>query len=353
MEPSPPNNNEGADPSPSSVLQLTFRNQQVPVTFDRSVISWELATAALRSEPFETWCRRCERRVPLVSSPSSPHDDTTANQTQQQQRQEYQQLQLHSVELQSIDMFGPRRVGFIKLQSHVTLATVIVNEDGSETVIPQESKPLPGICFLRGSAVSILVALFCSNHNDNNDDTEHQQQQVYSLLVEQPRVPIGQVACWELPAGMVDSETETVSGIALQELQQECGIVVDPHGLVDLTELAFGDRANAAASSTKRHGSTTTCPPESCSLQWPWHLPSAAVPPSPGGCDEVLRLLYLEKTVTAQELTAMQGRLQGLRSEGEYITLRVVPMDQVWKVSGDAKAMMYVLPTIPIYSKCL
>ena len=352
MEPTPPNN-EGADPSPSSLLHFTFRNHQVPVTFDPSVISWEQATAALHSEPFETWCRRCERRVPLVSSSSSssPHNDATANQTQQkQQQEEYQQLQLHSVELQSIDMFGPRRVGFIKLQSHVTLATVSVNpEDGSETVVQQESQPLPGICFLRGSAVSILVALFCSN---NDNDTEHQK--VYSLLVEQPRVPIGQVACWELPAGMVDSETETVSGIALQELQQECGIVVDPHGLVDLTELAFGDRANAAASSTSSHGSTTstTAPPTEAS-SWPWHLPSAAVPPSPGGCDEVLRLLYLEKTVTAQELTAMQGRLQGLRSEGEYITLRVVPMDQVWKVSGDAKAMMYVPPTIPIYSKCL
>jgi hypothetical protein len=36
----------------------------------------------------------------------------------------------------------------------------------------------------------------------------------------------------------------------------------------------------------------------------------------------------------------MKGRLSGLREHGEFITLSVVPMDQVWRVSADAKAMM-------------
>ena len=37
--------------------------------------------------------------------------------------------------------------------------------------------PLPGICFLRGDSVGILVALVCK-----------EEKQVYSLLVEQPRL---------------------------------------------------------------------------------------------------------------------------------------------------------------------
>jgi ADP-sugar diphosphatase len=50
--------------------------------------------------------------------------------------------------------------------------------------------------------------------------------------------------------------------------------------------------------------------------------------------------MYLEKNVTVSELEEMQGRLSGLREHGEYITLTVVPMDTVWKVSADAKAIM-------------
>jgi len=146
------------------------------------------------------------------------------------------------------------------------------------------------------------VALFCGD-------------EVYSLLVDQPRIPIGQASCLEIPAGMVDDENESVAGIAVQEMREECSIHIEKTSeLVDLTELALKGHA------TK--------------------LPSVAIPPSPGGCDEVLKCFYLEKKVTEDELSAMKGRLQGLRDHGEYITLRVVPFDQVWKVSGDAKAMV-------------
>ena len=68
----------------------------------------------------------------------------------------------------------------------------------------------------------------------------------------------------------------------------------------------------------------------------------AAIPHSPGGCDEFCRYFYVEKRVTAAELQAMRGRLQGLREHGEHIVLRVVPLEEVWSISGDAKAIMYV-----------
>lgn len=174
-----------------------------------------------------------------------------------------------------------------------------------------ETVRLPGICFLRGNAVAILVALFCDDDNHNHDESS-----AYALLVEQPRVPIGSVSCLELPAGMMDDEKQNVTGIAVQEIREECGIDIRPRELVDLSDLA---------------------------LQTPLkqgNLPMAAVPPSPGGCDEFCRFMYLEKRVSKTELDTMRGRLQGLRDHGEHITLRVVPLEEAWSISGDAKCMM-------------
>jgi diketogulonate reductase-like aldo/keto reductase len=187
------------------------------------------------------------------------------------------------------------RVGFIKIKSVCTLV------DGDT----HHEHNLPGICFLRGNAVSIFVALHCIETGS-----------VYSLLVDQPRIPIGQVSCLEVPAGMMDDEKETVAGIAVKEMEEECGIVVRPSDLTDLTELACQEALQSGS------------------------IPMAGIPPSPGGCDEFVRCMYLEKKVTVTELEEMRGRLQGLREHGEYITLKVVPMEDVWKISGDAKAMI-------------
>jgi 8-oxo-dGTP pyrophosphatase MutT (NUDIX family) len=62
--------------------------------------------------------------------------------------------------------------------------------------------------------VTIFVALYCEDGS------------VHSLLVDQPRIPIGQVSCLELPAGMIDDENETIAGIAVKEMEEECGIKV-------------------------------------------------------------------------------------------------------------------------------
>lgn len=190
-----------------------------------------------------------------------------------------------------------RGVGFIKIKSDCTL--------GNDLVEVKQPHHLPGICFLRGDGVSILIALHCPE-----EDT------VYSLLVDQPRVPIGQVSTLELPAGMIDNHSETVAGIAVQEIREECGIDIHASDLVDLTALAFEDATKSGS------------------------LSVASIPPSPGGCDEYIRYMYLEILVTKAELDDMRDRLTGLREHGEFISLRVVPMDQLWQVSGDAKAMM-------------
>mmetsp|Transcript_52009 Transcript_52009/g.62568 ORF Transcript_52009/g.62568 Transcript_52009/m.62568 type:complete len:277 (+) Transcript_52009:114-944(+) len=188
-----------------------------------------------------------------------------------------QPILLHAVHLQSIDMFG-KRVGFIKLRANCT------TPDGRHT--------LPGICLLRGSAVAVLVSLRAEETNEE-----------YCVLTEQARVPAGKVIL-EIPAGMIDGPSGTFCGTAAKELKEECDIVVKEDELIDLTSMY-----------------------------------EEGIPMSPGGCDEYIKLFYCVKTMTKNELESLQGKLTGLRDEGELITLRLVKMDTVWKTCCDAKLL--------------
>ena len=61
--------------------------------------------------------------------------------------------------------------------------------------------------------------------------------------------------------------------------------------------------------------------------------------PSAGGCDEFLRLYVFRRPVEREVLTELEGRLTGLRSEGERIKLHIVPLQDAWKISPDAKLL--------------
>jgi hypothetical protein len=74
------------DKTEKSGLSFPFRNRRVPVTF-LSSITFEYAQMALQCEPFITWYRRCEKV-------------TSSN----------KRLELHSVCIQSVDLFGSRYV---------------------------------------------------------------------------------------------------------------------------------------------------------------------------------------------------------------------------------------------------
>ncbi|GKZ00369.1 hypothetical protein MPSEU_000989900 [Mayamaea pseudoterrestris] len=272
--------------------QLTchFRDVEIPVSFP-SQISVQVAERAIESSIFSRWLANCER--------SDNESDSESSLTHNQR------LELHGIELQSVDLFGKRGVGFIKLKADCALCN---DDDDNPVEQSSSSSPsqhaLPGVCFLRGDAVAILVALVCQDGEDSHCS------QVHCLLVEQPRIAIGQVACLELPAGMMDNDDMHLAGTAVQELAEECNIYVnksDHDQLIDLTQLSG-------------------------------HADGIAL--SPGGSDEHVRLLYLEKTVSSKQLEKLKGKLTGLREHGEFITLRVVPMDEVWKVCHDAKAML-------------
>lgn len=190
-------------------------------------------------------------------------------------------IRVETVRVASIDYFGPR-VGFLKIEAAAYYHGIRI----------------PGICFLRGGAVAILVLLECEG-------------KTYVILTRQPRVPVGSDGLLELPAGMLDG-SGAFAGVAAKELAEETGITLKAEDLVDLTELT--NKAEGAE-------------------------PFLGMLPSAGGCDEFLRLLFHKRSVTRAELDAMRGKATGLIEEGEVIVLDIVLYEDAWKVCRDAKLL--------------
>lgn len=69
---------------------------------------------------------------------------------------------------------------------------------------------VPGIVFLRGGAVGVLVILDCEGEE-------------YTILTKQARVPIGDSQLPEIPAGMLDG-SGNFKGVAASELEEEVGL---------------------------------------------------------------------------------------------------------------------------------
>lgn len=186
---------------------------------------------------------------------------------------------LKRVIIQSVDMFG-QRVGFVKFKAEVT-------DDAT-------GKMLPGIVFARGGAVGILMLLECN-------------KETYAVLTEQARVPIGRVLL-ELPAGMLDDDTGDLVGTAAREVEEETGIHIKAADLVNLT--SFLD--------------------ESTGQQ---------MFPSPGGCDEGITLMLYRSHVKQEVIDSLQGQKTGLRENGEFIKVHVVPYNTLWRSTADSKAL--------------
>ncbi|XP_052111831.1 nudix hydrolase 14, chloroplastic-like [Arachis duranensis] len=110
-------------------------------------------------------------------------------------------LALRQVLIQGVDMFG-KRIGFLKFKADIY-------------------KPVPGIVFARGLAVTVLILL------ESDGET-------YAVLTEQARVPTGRIIL-ELPAGMLDDDKGDFVGTAVREVEEETGIKFKLEDMVDLT----------------------------------------------------------------------------------------------------------------------
>ncbi|KAI0397679.1 hypothetical protein F5Y17DRAFT_320423 [Xylariaceae sp. FL0594] len=229
---------------------------------------------------------------------------------------------LQSIEIQSVDMWGAR-VGFLKLKADIR------NGAGEH---------LGGSVFLRGPAVAMLVMLIPDDAPTTTTAGEEAEEERYVVLTKQPRVPAGSLDFTELPAGMVDDadddgeEEETASsskvfaGAAAREIKEELDMEIPASELVSLTDLA----AEKTSKGQDDDGDNQETVP-------------FAMFPSAGGCDEYIPILMHERRVPRKTLEEWQGRLTGLRRDGEKITLKIVPMRDLWREGlRDAKALAAV-----------
>lgn len=113
-------------------------------------------------------------------------------------------------------------------------------------------------------------------------------------------------------------DSGTFAGAAAKEIEEETGLLVEEGDLINMTSLAMP--ADEESESAER-------------LQ-------QAVYPSPGGSDEFTPLFLCQKRMPQKEIEELQGKLTGLRDEGEKITLKVVPLKDLWKVGArDGKTL--------------
>ncbi|KAL3431852.1 hypothetical protein BDV09DRAFT_141564 [Aspergillus tetrazonus] len=194
---------------------------------------------------------------------------------------------LRKIEVQAVDFFQGGRLGFVKLRAEISNA-------GGES--------LPGSVFLRGGSVGMLLLL------QPHDVPSTQEDDKWAVLTVQPRIPAGSLAFSEIPAGMLD-DSGTFAGKAAKEIQEETGLTIPQSELVDMTSLALQSLDE---------------PEDGETLQ-------KAVYPSPGGSDEFIPLFLCEKRMPRKDIEALQGRLTGLRQHGEKITLKIVPLKDLWK----------------------
>ena len=125
---------------------------------------------------------------------------------------------------------------------------------------------------------------------------------------------------------MLDDETGNFAGKAAAEIKEEVGI-----------EIKSGDLFNMSEAATS---GIHTYPWTSDSTRLPSEVIQNSMYPSAGGCDEFIPLMLCQKRLTHEMMEELNGKATGLRDEGENITLRIVPLKDLWKEGGrDGKAL--------------
>jgi ADP-sugar diphosphatase len=205
---------------------------------------------------------------------------------------------LKSIEIQTVDFFGGSRLGFLKLRAEVS------NDEGEK---------FPGSVFLRGGSVAMLVILTPSSPPSDNATSSKPEE--YAILTVQPRIPAGSLDFIELPAGMID-DSGTFAGAAAKEIAEETGLEISSGELIDLTQLTA--QLDPSSSADEDGGGED--------LQ-------NGIYPSPGGSDEFIPIFMARKSLPDKEIEELRGKLTGLRDHGEKITLKIVRLEDVWKVA--------------------
>ncbi|CAG8497347.1 4315_t:CDS:2 [Paraglomus occultum] len=225
----------------------------------------------------------------LEFAPFKEWADAMSN--EKSQSAERNNLEIKKIEIQNVDYFGPK-IGFIKFKVDARLV--------------ENGKNVPGIVFMvvllllqeRGGSVAVLLIL---KSKDGDNVTEE-----HAVLTCQARLAVPSLSFQEIPAGMLDG-SGNFSGKAAEEIKEETGIEITENDLIDMTDLTYGTAFRGAY-------------------------------PSAGGCDEFMRLCLCVKEMKRQDVLTLEGKLSGMRDHGESITVRLVKLDDLWKIP-DMKAL--------------
>ena len=126
------------------------------------------------------------------------------------------------------------------------------------------------------------------------------------------RVPIGSVSALELPVGLVDEDEERLLGYEIEEIEEAFGVELKMYDLINLSEAAYD------------HNSIKN---------------TMGMCPSPGQSGEHVKIMYVRKEISKEHLLMMRTKFSEQREEGALVSLRVVPLADMWKVSADMKVM--------------
>lgn len=103
-----------------------------------------------------------------------------------------------------------------------------------------------------------------------------------------------------------------IGGMVVALIEDACSLTLNTSTMTNLTEKAF------ACSISNIHNGLC---------------------PSSGSSSESVQIMSIEKRITKMELQTMRCQLSELRERGETITLRVVPIEDMWKISNDMKVI--------------
>jgi len=174
-------------------------------------------------------------------------------------------LDLQSITITDVDWFcaptaiAPEKLGFLKLT-----AKVFDRKTG---------KPIPGIAFIRGDAVAVLIRILVGSS-------------AYFIMCRQLRFPVGGYTL-EAPAGMMDASAD-ISGVMMKEIAEETGLVVpNAAELIDLGRFI----------------------------------------PSAGGCDESICLFAWNTELSKEAFDKITRKIHGAAEENETIYLHIFEDD--------------------------
>ncbi|KAK9477757.1 hypothetical protein V1514DRAFT_332925 [Lipomyces japonicus] len=288
------------------MASISFVFKSIPVTIPSHLVATGLSQSHVEQfGPFVNWITKLTSS--LQSTPVKGGFNDSKNNNKNKNNDNDVEVgtfyYLKSVHVQSADFFGNKKLGFLKVSALV--------EDN-------QHRHLPGIVFLRGQSVAMLVLIYPILDSDILEPYDDSKALV--VLSVQPRVASGSMQLVELPAGMLDLDNDQQEGgllsfTAQRELKEECGLEVHPRDLHAL-------RAN-----TNNHDNNDGC--------------GDGIFMSPGACDEQIQFFYCRKKMAQSDIRKLEGRFGGAKNEvGEKITLRVVPFKNLFTSTQDAKALI-------------